>query len=322
MGKVFYENGLAPYRFEAIFVDSPQALSEEFALNYSRMKYGYPPAVRYMAEIFCDRIVKDQKVMQVAKTEGGLLIAGSVYYGVPRGATVLGWEVAKTLNKRGIKAQNFKINYTGDHNMLRGYAAANSETRAQILNNFNFWLSKTALRKVRGKTLLILDDACMTGVHEKMIFEALKISPAKSTMFGYLLNFSDEMAENNPHFEEKLNRFGNVKPLDALVDLLVEVPGGPALYINARTVRLILSAAEKGEDVLSFYQKLPNGVLLKIYEAAVSKDRYSHQTETTKGFMILKYYMLARGLKESLRFRNGLEIKEILQPKEMEIVYA
>lgn len=320
MSKVKYSSPSdTPYRFAVLEVKSEHDLTANFSAIYSQMKYGYPVAVRQMAEIFSARIMSDQRTMEIAKKEGGLMIAGSVYHGVPRGATVLGWEVAKILNKNGIAAKNFKINYTGDHNTLRGYASMNSKNRNDVLGQFNFWLSKTCLRQVRGKTLLVLDDACMTGVHEKMVYEALKDTTAKSTIFGYLINFSKFMAEKHPHFEERLNQFGNENPLDALANMLVEIPGEPTLYINARTIRIILSAPEKGWNVLSFYQKLSDKVLLKIYEAAVSKDGYSRQIETLKGFQILKYYILARGLKESLKFRTGLEIKETFEILKLEI---
>lgn len=313
MGKVKYDPNDEPYRFAVYEVNAEHELPENFPLIYSQMKYGYPPAVRYMAEIFSNRIMNDEKVMQIARDEGGLMIAGSVYLGVPRGATVLGWEVARILNQKGIPTRNFKINYKGDHNTLRGYAAMDSVNRGKILSQFDFWLSKTCLRQVRNKTLLVLDDACMTGVHEKMVYEALKDTTAQTTVFGYLINFSPWMAEHHPHYEEKLNQFGEINPLDSLAKMLIEIPGEPTLYINARTIRIILSAPEKGWDVLSFYQKLSDNVLLKIYEAAVSKDGYSRQIETAKGFEILKYYILARGLKKSLTFRTGLEVKEDLR---------
>lgn len=302
MSKVRYDPNDEPYRFAVHHVNSRAQLPSDFSAKYSEMKYGYPPAIRFMTDVFAAKIASDRIVRKVIKNEGGLLIAGSVYWGVPRGATVLAWEVSRVLIERGIPSENFKINYDGDHNRIRDYAALASDERARILSEFNFWLSEADLRRVAGRTVIVLDDACMTGAHEKRVYEALKDSSAYQTIFGYLINFGKFMARSQPQFEEELNRFGYSNPLDALAELLVEFPEGPELYINARTVRIILSSAEKGRDVLAFYAKLSDSVLLKIYKAAVSKDSYFSQPATMKGFQILQKYLCQKGLRQSLYF--------------------
>lgn len=305
MGKVKYNPGDAPYRFAVYNVRTRANLPDDFSSQYSQMKYGYPPAVRRMAEIFTQKIADDKVVRRIIRTEGGLFLAGSVYWGVPRGATVLAWEISKHLNEGGIPSEIFKINYNGDHLKIRDYASLSSEKREAILSEFDFWLSEADRRRIAGRTTIVLDDACMTGAHEKRVYDALKDTPARRTIFGYLINFSSFMATKQPQFEEELNRFGYDNPLDALVQLLVELPEGPELYINARTVRIILSSAEKGRDVRAFYARLTDSVLLKIYKAAVSKDSYFKQPATLKGFQILQEYLCQKGLRRQLYFPIG-----------------
>lgn len=317
MGKVKYSPGDQPYRLAVYQVRSKTDLPAIFSTRYSQMKYGYPPAVKYMAEIMAKRIIHSKTIKKIVELEGRIMLAGSVYWGVPRGATVLTWEVSNLLNQNGIPSECFKINYDGDHNKIKDYAAMDATEREKILSGFDFWLDDTDKARVSERTILIIDDACMTGAHEKKVYEALKRCPIKGSVFGYLINFSGSMAQENPHYEEELNRFGYDNPLEALVTLLVEIPGEPELVINARTIRIILSSAEKGRDVKSFYSQLTDSVLLKIYKAAVSKDNYFRQPATMKGFQVLHSYLLEKGLVTPTCFEGMQELEFSLLTKMM-----
>ncbi len=157
---------------------------------------------------------------------------------------------------------------------------------------------------LEGKTLIVIDDLCATGSHEKAVQEVLTPTKLRKAIFAYNVKFGESLMVNEPDTEEWLNRVACMSPQDVLARL--EVDSSPDLLINARLIKFLLSVkpekqygmdkAAKIAHLTDFVQRADAGILRRIYEAAVSKDEYCYMSDYIEGFKILEAEIVRRGI--------------------------
>lgn len=278
-------------------------LHKDFRQMYSRMKYGDPNAVRESAELMVKKILNEPLVANAIFNNETIAITSSAFGDVPTAANAITQDIIKILKGKGINIKSIKIDRAGDFSTTT-YGNMSPSERKKRIKSRKISISKQNLSGIKDRLLIIIDDLNATGSHEKTLKDVLKKSEAKSFIFCYLVDFSDELANSDPQTEERLNH-SFVTNIDDLLCFYKDIPKSDLiLRINARTIKFILtteadqnhSQADKIIQLRKFLEKVEDSILLRLYYAAISKDGYYKNPNFINGFNILAEQLIARRL--------------------------
>jgi hypothetical protein len=117
-----------------------------------------------------------------------------------------------------------KVSYTNDYGFL------DKDTRQKLLSNDKFYMNKKFLK---GKSLIFIDDVCITGTHEDKLLEILAENRMyNDTFFVYFAKYFGTKAD----IESKLN-FAGINTVSDVVDII----NSPNHHMIIRPIKYLLS---------------------------------------------------------------------------------
>ncbi|MFC1609144.1 phosphoribosyltransferase family protein [Patescibacteria group bacterium] len=281
-------------------IDGFEELPQHVKEMYSCFKYGDPVSVRKAAGQMLFAI-EQNSVFRDAVDRGEVAIITSSAYGeIPTAADAIARDIRELVANEGCDLEMIKINRSGDFGTT-AYGQMSEEERIARMASRKITIDEEAIEAVEGKVVLVIDDLNATGSHETTLWELLKKTNAKHTLFCYLIDFSDRLASSEPHTEEMLNH-AKVKTVADLIPFFT-YGGDLELRVNARTIKFILETgaglgvyerSQRISELKKFLLQLNEEVLRKIFNAAYFQDGYYCHPKFVDGFNVLVTHMAAQ----------------------------
>ena len=214
--------------------------------QYSLMKHGCVTSQHYFSAIF------SQFILDHIDQHKHYILLSSSYLSVPNAANQLVETMLPQLGSR------FK------RSMLQRRRVASVDfatlTRQQRLSYTHYLEFDYVLSELQGQSVIVVDDAYVTGMHERAIRDRLQ-SVVGDIQFFYLLDLSG-------HKEAVLESDINQIAVRNLLDVL-PLRHHPEFRYNTRVLKLLLHAVD--EDFISYLSILPSSELTLIAQHCASE---------------------------------------------------
>ncbi len=237
--------------------------------DYSRLKHGDAKALaRYgyeLADFFFDRFKED-----LYGEPQQFIIAPFAYMHVQTAAAnMMEWfheRLGARLRAAGLPnlEQMHIFKYVSSHSQDHNYARVSIEERAKILSATKLSIDR---ERLKGKTLVIIDDAFITGSSERKVLETVRGVGAREIVTLYILRMDERVASTDPGVESRINQT-HIKRLDDLVPIFQ--PG--AYRVNLRNCKFILESDPA--DVARFVAALDPSVVRALYLNCIANSYY------------------------------------------------
>jgi len=215
------------------------------AETYSLFKHGCVTSTAHFAHLLANKVA--------TLTEGlsDAVITSSAYMHVPNAAGLL---LDGMMESDALKSLA-RIHLHRERIFPYDYAKLTQAEREQSMKDFPIHFDK---EKIRNKTVIVIDDACVTGAHERAIHDHL--APyAKRLVFCYIVNLTAFTATTEHQM--------NAVCVKSLMDLL-PIINQPGFRINTRVRKTIFTASS--EEFSLFTSCLSAHQLDEILEVAVA----------------------------------------------------
>ena len=217
--------------------------------TYSRFKHGCRHSTRKLACLLANLVRSE-----TAGT-GRITIASSAYKSVPTAAALLLDEMLEHF----LPANKFRrTRLTRDHIFPFDYARLNPEQRDQAMQDIRLSFEP---KDVTGQPLVVIDDAYVTGAHERTIREHLRSLPSQVIYF-YLV----DMSRRAFAFTEEHMNHAEISTLSDILLLMKE----DEYHINSRVLKTILAAP--WPEFCKFQSHLSETQQDTLFRLAMSED--------------------------------------------------
>jgi hypothetical protein len=237
--------------------------------EYSRFKHGDAEVQRKYGHMLADRFIETHRNLLETDPQS-LAIAPFAYMHVPTAAgntmryfhERLG-DFLRSIGKPCVERfhmHKYVVNHSQDHN----YAKVSLEERKRILAMAPLSVDE---KRLKGKTVVMIDDILITGNSEARIFEILREAKAERFVFWYIARMDPEVASADPGIESRLNQWEikNVRDIEKIM-----VPG--RFNFNLRNCKFILD--NKESDVRWLARRIDRGILHDLYETSLANSYY------------------------------------------------
>lgn len=296
------EQPFPPLRIALHSIRSLSDLPEDLQHSYSEMKYGSEQATRAWAEAIAEKLLAHPELQAIMRKNCRKYITSSAHGSVPTAAHQLMLHILGNLNAGGWTYRPIDIGREGGFERTDYGQLSRADREAAILHR-KIFLVPGEVSELHGNVLLIVDDLRCTGAHERAI-EGLVRSKVRDAqiVFVYGVAFEDELPAGS---EEELNHAS----IRGLGDLLAMMEREKApLLMNARLLKHVL--LQSAEGIEAYMEKAGEDASRKLYQAAVSTDRYHDKPRLRGGFHVLEEGLMRRGWigrRDSIRLHNEYE---------------
>ncbi len=257
------------------------------AEEYSKFKFGdYSIAKKYGSELFDYFISKHLSWLQ--ENNDPVIIYSSPYSQIPTSSYHLSSYFFKLLDNY-LKNTSFsnveikwgKINrcqtYTED------YGALNADQRYDLIKNDTYLFDKIP---EKGHRLIFIDDISITGTHQRVIENLLKLDNIKNESIFLYYSTLDNI-NIDATFENELN-YNYVNSIKVLLNIILS----GSFKITTRAVKYILKSPESEFEnfITSLISNNKIDVIEKIYTSSLS-NQYNKIDIFNKNHSILKTYL-------------------------------
>lgn len=239
--------------------------------KYSAFKYGCMTSTHYFASLMSSFIANN------ISFDKQWMITSAACKHVPTASNNLMAIILSHLNQ--ISPTSFS-EFTIRRNQVYSsdFASMNHEERFQLIQKVDLQVND---QDIYNKNLIIIDDAYVSGAHERNILRFMKARP-NEVCFFYLADLS---GLNKLTTEEKLNHAA----VSTLNDLLTIIDKGNFL-LNARILKFILGYPMP-DEYKDFISRLDSGLLQQVYSGAIM-DGYDLLPAYTSNFYQLRLRVL------------------------------
>ena len=248
--------------------------------EYSKFKYGHKPTAIKFAESMVAEFLKTFPLSYFAKELDKIIVSTSPYWYTPPSAHALSIYFHYMLNELLLEAKNEPLTFLKIHRSSAPVCDFSKLTHEQRLEN----LKKDTLHfdpfMLKGKKLILIEDARITGTHEKKIIDFMEKAGLEEIIFVYVVNIGFGAAD--PDIENRINHKW-VNNLDTL-QLLMKNP--EQFVLNSRLCRFILSWGNE-QELKDFCKRLSDEMLFGLYISSVN-DGYGSVELYSSGFDIIR----------------------------------
>lgn len=230
------------------------------ASDYSKLKFGSDPVARAFGYQLAQTMFDEHADELLAHPA---VVIPSPYNYVQNAASVMGRHFTDHLNHLLVNANGENVEWSTIHRKVsytNDYGFLSKEKRRALIDNDSFYLNKEFLE---DKTLIFIDDVCITGTHEDKLVEILdKNQLTNRTFFGYFAIY--EKGEVGADIEAQLN-FAGIRDVADFVELSKQ----PDHHIIVRPIKFLLSQDKEvfGETI----RQLPREFSRKMYYGCVGE---------------------------------------------------
>lgn len=272
--------GLKVKRLSAFSVEGEPGKDPLDFVEYSKLKYGHRPTSAKFAEKMAKIFVQEYTLPELIERREDIVISTSPYWFTPPSANSLAIKfhflVNELLYVTGKEPLPFiKIHRSAAPSLDFGKLSLEERKKNMARNR----LSADPL-VLRGKTLVIVEDARITGAHEKKIIDFARARKVKELVFVYVVAVS--YGSKDPDIENRMNHQW-VNNLEA-VYLLMRNPED--FILNSRACRLVLGWKDAAE-LEDFCRRVDDAMVFKLYTYCVN-DGYGSMANFKEGFNIVR----------------------------------
>lgn len=244
--------------------------------DYSFLKFGCDKAAKKLGYALAEAFFHEHKNEIIKKP---LVIIPSPYNYVKNAATVMSEHFVNRLNhfliSEGGQAVewstiNRKVSYIKDYGFL------DQAHRRQLIDQDEFYFNTGFLD---GKTLICIDDVCITGTHEDKLKELMDKNDIKNDVF-FLYFAKYNGSPENANIEAALN-FAGVKNVEDFIELTKE----PEHHVIVRPIKFLMN--QEHDQFKAVLNRLPEKYLQDLYYGCLSEN-YQRIPEYKKNFDLLK----------------------------------
>lgn len=249
-------------------------------IDYSKFKYGHKPTAIKFAECMMAEFLKEFPVSYFSENGGSVIVSTSPYWYTPPSANILAVYFHYMLNELLLDEKKPPLTFLKIHRSAAPVCDFSKLTHKERLEN----LEKDTLSfdpfLLKGKRLILIEDARITGTHEQKIVEFMEKSGLEELIFVYVINVG--FGETDPDIENRINHKW-VNNLDT-IQLLMKKPD--QFILNSRLCRFILSWSNP-EELEDFCKRLSDEMLFGLYISSVN-DGYGTSDIYAAGFEIIR----------------------------------
>ncbi len=195
--------------------------------TYSLFKHGCVQSTAFFADQLADLVASLPDIEDA-------VICSSAYMRVPNAAGLL---MDRMMESDALKSME-RIHLHRERIFPYDYAKLTQAEREQSMKDFPIQFDK---EKIRNKTVLIIDDAYVTGAHERAIRDHL--APyAKHLIFCYIVNLTGFTATTEHEM--------NAVCVKSLMDLL-PIMNQPCFRLNTRVRKTIFTASSEAFSIFT-----------------------------------------------------------------------
>ncbi len=140
------------------------------------------------------------------------------------------------------------------------YSARSQLERKKILDHAGLYVDS---RSIRGRNVLLVDDAIVSGTAEQEAISVLTVAGASFIIGAYVIEVEQDYGRNTPEIEDQLNH-AFVKDLDSLLEVFQTAP----IKLNIRTIKFVLGWPELRE-VERFFKSINSIQLTQLFRAVM-----------------------------------------------------
>lgn len=253
---------------------------------YSKFKYGSRPVAFAYADQLRALFLEKFGVDYILRHKVQIIISTSPFWYTPPPANTIALRFLYHLNSLLVEYEQMPLRYVKIH---RGsaprvdFSALTSEERE---SNMKQDLISVDPEAFRGKKVVLIEDARITGAHEAKTIKYLQGVGVDELTFLYVVDVAD--GATDPHIEFRLNHAW-MNDLDKLATLMEN----EADYVlNARVCRYILSYPDKAK-IEWLARSMPYETLASLDKYSVS-DGYGVVAKYREGFKVIRMVLRER----------------------------
>lgn len=249
------------------------------AADYSKLKFGSDSVAHKFGKDLAYKFFVEHSAELLTQN---CVVIPSPYNYVENAATVMARHFTNELNHLLVNANGAhaewsiihrKVSYTNDYGFLT------KQKRRELIDNDLFFLNKEFLE---GKTLIFVDDVCITGTHEDKLVEILdKNGLTNRTFFAYFGKY--EKGEVGADIEAQLN-FAGITNVGDFVELSRE----PDHHLIVRPIKFMLS--QSTDDFATAIQAMDDSFARKMYYGCVGEG-YNRIPKYQDNFQQLMHHL-------------------------------
>ncbi len=199
------ESTLKPHQIATYTLKSKADITPDEAKRYSRMKYCDPAAVRTIGLRMTQSLLHDEVFLQAVANREKIIITASAYGAIATAGAHLTDFIEAELVRAGINVDRIKVERKGQF-AKQDFGKLTAEERAAAMKARKLVIEGDNADKVKGATVIAVDDLCATGSHERSMQKLLADSGASKMIACYYIKFTEQLMVNEPDTEEYLNR--------------------------------------------------------------------------------------------------------------------
>ena len=242
--------------------------------NYSALKFGSDRVARLFGYEMADKFYEEYYELLV---NNRCVVIPSAFNMVKIASTILGHYFTNRLNDLLTRNGHDIVEWSTMHrsmSYIADYCTMTKETRQQMLNGDTLYINKDF---IKGKVLLFIDDATISGAHQEKMEEFLKVSGINNDhVFLYYVRYHGK----NASIENQLNRSG-IRTIDDYIKLVSETNH----HIVVRAIRFLLDLPLGDLEVA--LERLSDEFIYKLYFACLAKE-YHMIGDYQEGFKLVK----------------------------------
>ncbi len=254
--------------------------------EYSNFKYGHKPSVLKFAENLAKSLFSVMSKQWLVRNRASIVVTTSPYWHTPPSAHSLALSVHHILNEylyeNGYGSLPF-IKVSRSMPPSCDFSQLDEKERKLNMKNNKLSVDRQA---IKGKTVIFVEDSCITGAHEEKFLQCMKKADAAEVIVLYIIDLKNEKID--PNIENILNH----SVIDSLDDLLKLMSNFKHYTLNSRVCRFVLSWSDE-DELRDFCEKLPSSVLSDLYIASTT-DGYGLMSKYNKGFNTVRSEMKRR----------------------------
>lgn len=242
--------------------------------NYSALKFGSDKIAHMFGHEMANKFYEEYYDTLTTKK---CVVIPSAFNIVKIASTILGYHFMNRLNDLLTQNGHDTVEWTTMHRSMsyvQDYCTMSKDVRKEMLKGDTLYINKDF---IKGKTLLFIDDATISGAHEEKMEEFLKSSNIDNEyIFCYYVRYLGK----NSSIESQLNRSG-IRTVDDYIELVNE----PNHHIVVRAIRFLLDLPP--ESLKLTLQKLNDEFIYKLYSSCLSKE-YHKISDYSDNFKLVK----------------------------------
>lgn len=259
----------------APYIVRPETIRNFDVLAFSRMKFGsWKDLQRFGADIASSL---DPKTLS-----NDTVFTSVAYDDVRPSGVQLAEHALSVLNKDRLIPLRFVRLAKQNWPTVADYGALSLEDRKRSLKRVRYSVDP---KLVRGKHLVVIDDARVTGGHEDVIRKALKGLP-RSITFAYAVSLE---GWDDPNLEQEIT-LSAIESLESLREIML----GEGFSVTSKLCKFILAHSDS-EGVKSLLATLPNHILYALRSGIINSG-YAQLRQPASNLKLIQEICEARGL--------------------------